>query len=108
MNFGRPRDIVALNCCVRVLEHNIYKGLLSGNFNYIVCELCALQIGKHWEYLTVCVKLPSGQGFKSSIMMYGPDAYGKVDSVTGRLMTTIEPLEPGVEFRYWPFNPDKP
>lgn len=28
MKFGRPRDIVALNCCVRVLEHNIYKGLL--------------------------------------------------------------------------------
>ena len=54
---------------------------------------------KHWEHLMLYVKLPSGQGFKSSIMMYGPDAYGKEDKVTGRLMTTIEPLVPGVEFR---------
>ena len=60
---------------------------------------CALLIGKHWEYLTLCVKLPSGQEFKSSIMMYGPDAYGKEDKVTGKYMTTIEPLMTGVEFR---------
>merc|ERR1711951_58919 len=34
----------------------------------------------------------------SSIMMYGPDAYGKEDKVTGKYMTTIEPLMTGVEF----------
>ena len=48
----------------------------------------------------LCLKLPSGHEFRSSIMMYGPDAYGKeVDDGTGQLMTTIEPLVAGIEFR---------